>query len=94
MALLWDVVKSPYLKNQEKHSLILSFDKVFGLNLAKIKEVKVPKEIKDLASKREKYRTNKKWKEADEIRKKVEKLGYQIEDTKEGPKINPVRSPR
>jgi len=40
-----------------------------------------------LLKKREGLRKLKQWKLADEIRRKIKDLGYQIEDTKEGPKI-------
>jgi len=43
--------------------------------------------LKDLIERREKYRRQKNWSKADEMRKKIAQLGYQVEDTKEGPKI-------
>ena len=90
MALLWEVVKSPYLKNQEKYNLILNFDKVLGLNLGQIRKSIIPKEIRDLANQREKYRKEKEWKKADEIRKEIEEFGYRIEDTEKGSKIKEI----
>ncbi|GAH78224.1 unnamed protein product [marine sediment metagenome] len=36
---------------------------------------------------REKARKEKDWKLADEIRRKIKKLGYWVEDTKKGPKV-------
>lgn len=51
------------------------------------KKEKIPPEIKNLAEQREKYRKKGKWQEADKIRIKIEKTGYQIEDTSKGPKI-------
>jgi len=72
---------------KEKYKLLLEFDKVFGLDLDKIKEIKIPAGIKELAEKREKYRKEKNWKKADQIRKEIKKLGFEIEDTPKGPKI-------
>jgi len=68
---------------------ILDFDRVLGLRLAtQIKtKIKIPQEIKKLVEKREKLRKEKRWQETDEIRKKILKMGYQIEDTKQGPKL-------
>ena len=43
--------------------------------------------LKDLIEQREKYRQQKDWKKADEARKKIAQMGYQVEDTKEGPKL-------
>ena len=89
MALLWDIIKNQKISNQEKYKLILDFDKVFGLGLEKIKKQKISPKIKKLVKEREKARKNKDWQLADEIRKKVKKMGFWIEDTKEGPKIKP-----
>ena len=41
----------------------------------------------NLVKQRERYRKEGNWQKADEIRRKIKDLGYQIEDTKEGPKI-------
>ena len=87
LALCWKIIKSPLLSNGEKYNLLLDFDRVFGLNLKDIKKVKVPLRIQKLVKLREKYRQEKKWKKADEVREEVQKNGYLIEDTKEGPKI-------
>lgn len=90
LAVLWEVVKSPELKKQEKYNLIVEFDKVFGLNLTKIKKTVIPSEIKELIEKREKYREEKKWEEADKIREKIKKMGYLLEDTRSGPKVKKI----
>ncbi len=65
-------------------------NKIFGiLDFRKIEQKRVlPKKIKELVEFREKLRTKKKWKEADELRRKIQKLGYKIKDTKEGPKVS------
>lgn len=54
-------------------------NKVFGLS---INPLLIPNEIIDLAEARAKARAEKKYKEADELRKKIEREGYFIEDTK------------
>lgn len=48
---------------------------------------KISQEILRLAEEREKYRKQKSWQKADEIRKKIQKMGYRLEDTGKGPKI-------
>ncbi|MHA1678791.1 MAG: cysteine--tRNA ligase [Promethearchaeota archaeon] len=90
LALMWDLIRDKKILLSEKYLLLLDFDRVFGLGLEKIKKTKIPKQIKELIKKRELYRQQKKWRKADNIRKKIEKLGYLIEDTKEGPKIKKV----
>ncbi|XOB46378.1 MAG: DALR domain-containing protein [Candidatus Nealsonbacteria bacterium] len=87
LALMWKVVKDKKISNKEKYTLLLDFDKVFGLDLDKIKKIRIPQKIRKLVKKREDYRKKKEWKRADKIRKEIKKLGYLIEDTKEKPKI-------
>lgn len=87
LALMWKMVKDKTLQNIEKYNLLLKFDKVFGLDLDKIKNEEIPAEIKKLAIEREKSRKEKNWKAADEIRGKIKQLGYEIEDTAEGPRV-------
>ncbi len=48
---------------------------------------KIPSFIKKMVREREQARKKRDWKSADEIRKKIKQMGYQIKDTKEGPKI-------
>lgn len=58
--------------------------KIFGL---KIKLPKIPKKIMRLATQRERLRKNQQFIPADLLRKKIEALGYSIEDTPAGPLI-------
>jgi len=61
-------------------------NKVFGLKFLE-KEMKIPENVKRLADERLEARKNKDFKKADEIRKKIEKLGYSIEDLEDSYKI-------
>ena len=95
LALIWKIIEARDISRQEKYNLLLDFDEVFSFGLAKVrklevKKLEIPEEIKKLVEIRKKYRTQKEWQKADEIRKKTKELGYWIEDTKEGPKIKKV----
>jgi cysteinyl-tRNA synthetase len=61
-------------------------NKVFGL-LIKKEDTKIPKEVIKLADARKQARLDKDFAKSDEFRKEIEKLGYIIEDEKEGYKI-------
>jgi len=87
LALMWNLIGDENVSNQEKYKLLLNFDKIFGLNLAKIKKPRILQEIKELVEIREEYRKKGDFKSADKIRRKIKEMGYLIEDTKEGPKI-------
>lgn len=85
LAVLWEVTKLD-LGSSDKLALIFDFDKVLGLNLESYKEEKaeVPQKIKDLIKERDILREQKKWRKADEVRKKIDDLGWQIKDTDKG----------
>jgi cysteinyl-tRNA synthetase len=83
--LLWRLVHDLKTSQASKHFLIKEFDQVLGL---KIKvDYKIPKNLKTIVAKRNKLRQEKRWKEADDLRKKADKLGWIIEDTPLGPAV-------
>ncbi len=89
LAVMWDMLKDEKLSDKGKRSLILNFDEIFGLDLHKAKKEKViiPEEVKRLAQLRLLARINKDWKKADELREKINQLGYIIGDMREGYEI-------
>lgn len=75
------------ISNEDKLATILDFDQVLGLNLGKIKEPTstqggetIPDEIIKLKDERQKARLEKDWNKSDELRKKINELGYEIKD--------------
>ena len=81
------MINDPALSNKEKYSLILDMDKVFGLDLHKIKAEEIPQEILSLAKERETARQEKNWQLADELRQKIEQAGWLVEDTSAGSNV-------
>ena len=90
LALLWDVIKDENLSLADKKATILDFDKVLGLGFENLKEEEIPEEIIKLAEKREEVRKNKDFKKSDELRDKINSLGYEIKDSSDGYKINKI----
>jgi len=93
LALVWELLKDTSLSNAEKKATILDFDKVFGFGLGKIKEIKeeiIPDEIKQLVIERENARNEKDWAKSDDLRKKINSIGYEIKDTDTGSKISKI----
>ncbi|MFA5095146.1 MAG: cysteine--tRNA ligase [Candidatus Paceibacterota bacterium] len=88
LALVWDVVKDEIISPADKKATILDFDKVLGLGFENIKEEEIPEEILKLAEERERVRKNKDFKKSDELRVKINSLGYEIKDGGDGYKIN------
>lgn len=75
-----------------KLATIMDFDKVLGLNVAERaqesrQEQDIPQEIRDKAKERERLREEKRFEEADDLRKEIQDLGYIVEDSQEGSRI-------
>lgn len=89
LALLWQLLRDKKAKGKIK--TIEKMDKIFGLDILKKQEVKIPAEIMEIANQREKARARKDWLKADALRRKIEKAGWLIEDTPTGPAIRKKR---
>jgi len=89
LAVAWDLVRSD-IEDDVKKATLLRFDEVFGLGIADWRPqiIEIPEQIMALATEREQARQDKNWQRADELREKIEKSGYSVEDTSEGPKLS------
>ncbi|MBI3290215.1 class I tRNA ligase family protein, partial [Candidatus Microgenomates bacterium] len=87
LAAVWEVVKSN-IPNEDKKDLLRGFDEVLGLELGSVPRVsrvaRVPRAVQKFVENREKLRGEGKFEEADEVRKKIESMGYTIKDTDSG----------
>jgi len=82
LQVLWKLLRDE--KAEGKIRTIREIDKVLGLDLLKKEKIKIPEKVKRLIEERENLRKNKRWVEADEVRKKINNLGFVIEDTEKG----------
>jgi cysteinyl-tRNA synthetase len=89
LSFMWDILRENKLNDSEKYELVLEFDKVFGLKL-KEEEIEIPKEVKKLVKERDEARKRKNWKASDEIRNRIKKFGYIVNDTEEGTKVKKI----
>jgi len=91
IAVVWEMLKKES-SDQVKYSLLLDWDRVLGLDLnhPKAYNIREPdEEVKNLVEERDRLRKEKRWEEADDLRKKIEEKGWLLEDTAEGPKLKP-----
>ncbi len=89
LAVLHEVVKSD-LPPRTKYKTIMLFDEVLGLRLGEqdVKKVAaLPEQVQQLAEARKKARAEKNWTESDRLRDEIMKLGFLVEDSKEGQKV-------
>ncbi|HCC60040.1 MAG: cysteine--tRNA ligase [Candidatus Staskawiczbacteria bacterium RIFOXYC1_FULL_37_43] len=100
LAVLFDFIKKENQNlekntvSQKKATEIYKFfeevNDIFGiLDFKKINRA-IPAKIKKLAHAREKFRQNQEWQKADHARQEIEKQGFLVEDTKNGPSIKPA----
>lgn len=92
VAVMWDMLKAPISDEQKLHSL-LKMDDILGLGLREYyeatagKPVDVPQEVMDLIELRRQARKSKQFIQADHLRNKIKKLGFDIQDTDSGIEI-------
>jgi cysteinyl-tRNA synthetase len=85
LGVVWKLVRDT--DAQGKIETIKEIDKVFDLDLTKNEEIEIPAEVKKLVKEREEMRKKKNWEESDNIRRRIEKIGYSIDDTSDGTRI-------
>jgi cysteinyl-tRNA synthetase len=88
LGVLWNLLRDKKVKG--KLQTVKKMDEVLGLKLLEKKKEKVPKEIQELAKKREKARKQTNFELADKIREEIRKKGWQVEDTKRVSKVRKI----
>src|SRR5260221_3916994 len=92
LAVMWELVKSDYPAHAKLASL-KKMDNMLGLQLfekaAELdsgqKEMAISQEVQDLLKEREAFRKAGDWAASDELRQKIQDLGFTIQDNPEGP---------
>lgn len=90
LARVWELVKDDAVSPAAKRASLLHADTILGLGLSEerehtklavIPQTELPKDVQKLVSEREEARTAKDFAKADDLRKQLEALGYDIKDT-------------
>ena len=91
IAAIFEFIKKANKEGNGKnaYNFLIKLDKILGLNLDKIE--KIPKELITLANQREIARKERDWKLADQLREKINKEGFMIEDSNTGPKLKKIK---
>jgi cysteinyl-tRNA synthetase len=90
LAVTWELLKSD-LPAAVKKATLLQFDRVLGLQLAAWQPAAtaVPEAIMLLVQQRQQARAEKRWQDADALRQQLQAVGYEIDDTPQGPRLRP-----
>jgi cysteinyl-tRNA synthetase len=87
LAVVWEMLKDEEVSAESRYDTIIDFDRILGLDLGNLKFDTVPENVKQLVGLREHARIRKEFDEADTYREKIEKLGYNVQDSLDGPII-------
>lgn len=99
VALLWEVLKDQSLAPGEKRASVLLFDSVLGVGFDSVEqhlatvdatalsEHDIPPHVKTLVQAREAARLQKNYTQSDELRTSIEKEGFTVIDSPEGPVV-------
>lgn len=93
LATVWETLRDSEMNNQQKRSLIETFDQVLGLKLTEGEShptTEIPAEITKLVELREKHRQDKDFEKADQIRDQINQLGFEVKDGVSGPEVKPL----
>jgi cysteinyl-tRNA synthetase len=97
LARVWELLKDDAVSPEAKKKSVELADRVFGLgitearprsNIKVIEEKDLSQDVQRLLKDREAARREKDYAKADELRKDIEKKGYDIKDTPEGAEIS------
>lgn len=88
LAVMWKLFDCD-CESGKKAKTILWMDRVLGLRLDECvgKPLDIPRDIQKMVEQRERARQEKDWSLSDEIRKRIEELGFAVEDTDHGSKV-------
>ncbi len=86
IAVVWDGLRAIHNATQLR-SFIAYCDRVLALDLLTLPSTTIPEDIMKLSNQREEARKQKDWHISDALRKQIEKKGYRVEDSANGPRI-------
>ena len=76
---------------QDTYAFFGEINKIFNIiDFKHAQKSTTPDEVKKLVSMREEFRTLKNWQKSDEMRQEIEKYGYTVQDTPDGPVIKKI----
>ncbi len=91
LAVVWDLIRSD-VPDSLKYYLVEEFDQVLGLQLTEPESFDVPEEVQELVERREQFRQEQRFAEADQLREEIKEKGFWVEDAEDGPKLRTLPS--
>ena len=92
LAVIFELVRRrDYLNAKDALKFLKRIDEFFNFIFWPKPKEKLSRGLLDLVKQRQEYRKQGEWRKADEIRNEITKLGWQIEDAKDGPKLKKIK---
>lgn len=88
LAVVWKLLDDADIKQSDKRATLLSFDTVLGLGLDSIPPFSIPENVQKIVAARDAARAQKDYNQSDELRLKLEAMGYDVLDTPDGTKLH------
>lgn len=82
LSVVWNLLRDEKIEDSDKWATLLKFDEVLGLDLDMAKKtiIEIPENISDIAEERKEARINRDFQKSDDLRLKLQELGWEIED--------------
>lgn len=80
LAIIWEVLKDDSISDDDKKATVLDFDTVLGLGVGEKTVTTIPDDVQKLVNERDLARKNKNFVKSDELRDKIESMGYVVKD--------------
>lgn len=88
LSVVWKVLNEETISPTDQLTIISYFDEIFGLGVAQWSVDKaLPDAVQELVKQRDEARLKKLWSESDRLRDELRALGYSVEDSSTGTKI-------
>lgn len=88
LAVIWEMLSDSDINRDDKWATLLSFDEIIGLDLKNVSRFLISDEAKQLLEERSEAKKNKDFVRSDELRAKLEALGYTVHDTSNGTELS------
>ncbi len=89
LAITWNLIDDDKVSDEDKLATIKKFDTVLGLKLDEEIHFEIPAEVQELLIERNKAREDKDWAKSDELRDKIDELGFEVHDLSGGSEVRP-----
>jgi cysteinyl-tRNA synthetase len=87
LALVWELMADTTISDSDRMATLLDMDRVLGLELADVPAFTISPELQEIISIRDKARADRNYALSDELRVKLESLGYEVLDTPTGTEL-------